>query len=256
MTWWLWQISKATNLAPFVLFRTCINYSFLLQGPVCRDIQCDQIRYLSFDGKCNLKPEYKDPLCYVMFMKMTLTKADFVQIRLEDMALLVLAMCRNQTGVINTESYIPETPSHAEYIIFKVVMDDPAFALELLAAPNNMLFNMRVGLSFHLELVSYNISLFNDQSKVEIPNSNFTHKEFLKKLEIPSAELPENVGACTNKESIPVDKLLECPFIELENTDLPMSILDGSLFFEETGVKPFSHLQYRKANNSILICLK
>ena len=190
-----------------------------------------------------------------MFLNMTITNAVSVEANWENMGLMYLYnMLSDDTGVTKVDMFIPVTRSRANYIISKTISYKPAIALELFSHRDNMSFEIQVGMTLNVEIVSLNFQTSRDQSEVEVTSIDLTNNVILKKLEIPPEHLQQHGSACDDKESILVDKLLECPFIKLDYTDFRMSILNGYLLFEDIDVKPFSRLRYREVNSSILIC--
>ena len=135
----------------------------MFQG-VCRDIQCDRTQYLSFEGSCELNPElHKNQECYMMFLKHTPLYFRLLKSN-------VKSLMKQPMNVTDIEMYAKESDTnkrYVEYFIIKLLVEYLNYVKD---APSS--FQILYGFDMLIELVSYNVSLFNGQSRIEVPNAD------------------------------------------------------------------------------------
>ena len=222
----------------------------MFQG-VCRDIQCDQTQYLSFEGSCVLKSDYANPLCYILLLK--LTPLDYFRLSKSFAKSIAdhLMQDMNSTAI---EIYAKETvndDAQVEYVIFKLLTDSvsaASTAISLLQGESNIF-----GSGMRMQLVSYNISLFNGQLRLEVPSKHFETRDVLVKV---GYNVSTETDSCIDKSIVYADNLLKCKFVQLKFTEIQMSFINGTLVFLDINSTSLSWLDYRHVNDSILICLR
>ena len=210
------------------------------------------MQYLYFDGSCAPKPKYENPLCYLLSIKVTPIDSGVLPRFVVDG--IASFMAENQT---HAEGFIKEAESDdnmVDYFILNGLTNDVTSAWNALTYVHNMSTNFGTNLKTLVELVSFNISYFNDQYIVEEPSTHFEYnKDKLIKLE--QREPGNTSNDCTNKTIVFTNKLLKCPFIQLKLAELSVSIANRYLFFPDSNITALSWLEYKHANDSIFLCL-
>ena len=227
----------------------------MFQG-VCRDIQCDQTRYLSFNGSCTQKPEYQNPLCYMLGLKFTPLNNGFLS---KSVLNAITTSLVEQSNIIDADVYAKETESNddfLDYFIVKGITNSVTFASETISRFHNRSVKFGAGMTFLIQLVSHNVSLFNGQPTLEVTSGRFGTNDVLLKIGQHAADIiPAKTDSCTNKTIVHVDYLLKCPFIHLKFTELRIKIMNGNLLFQDINMTSLSWLEYRHVNDSVFICL-
>ena len=219
----------------------------MFQG-VCRDIQCDRTQYLSFEGRCELNPEpHKNQECYIIFLKHTPLNVRLLKLNIK-------SLMKQSMNATNIEMYAKESDTdkrYVEYFIIKILVEYLNYVKGVLSMFLSRAVRM-YGFDMLTELVSYNVSLFNGQSRIEVPNTDSGGKDVLVKLK---TDFPKDTESCINKDMVYVDHLLTCPFVQLKFEELLMNFINGSLIFLDTYNMSLPPLKYRIENENILICL-
>ena len=193
-----------------------------------------------------------DPVCYMSFLKFTPSTSDVPQVQLETMVTQFLSRAIGSSGLAEIEIYVTEKARETTYFIIKSVTSGSSYALETLWQNNETAIYLGKGVVIISEIVFYDISLFRENTDVELPGSNSTEKDFLKRLPLAGTDKP---NICNDKQLVRTDYLLGCPFVTIEGTELEMSIESNFLVFQNINVSTLSPLEFRRQNNSVMICL-
>ena len=225
---------------------------------MCRDIQCDDTRYLYFDGSCALKSQYENPLCYMMSFKLShTTNGEFIPWNMAEgviNSMKEVDLGEWQVEFLDIEVYIKESESDnnlVEYIIFNGLTDNVTIAGNILIAFENDISYSAAALNMLLEVVAYNITYFNGQYSHELPRIQMEPvHDTLVKLEIEGGS-----NKCFNKTLVFTRKLIQCPFVQLKLAELDINITNGYLFFQEINTTVFSWSEYKLNSDSVFLCL-
>ena len=219
----------------------------MFQG-VCRDIRCDPTHYMSFEGNCDLNPEYKNPECYILHFKIKPLDFRLTISYLRSFQTLLASL--NATDVEMFYKEIDTDKGSVDYFVIKVLTEYLSYAKEAITLLQKL--ELLFDFDMQIELGSYNVSLYNSKIRMEASNTITGSKDVLKKLKL---DFPKDTESCVDKDIVYVDHLIACPFVQLTLKELQMNFINGSLFFLDTYNMSLPPLKYRIENESILICI-
>ena len=226
----------------------------------CRDILCDQSRYLIYDATCGMLDNLtSDYLCFDLFIKMTPTGNISIVPQTIDKYMLYKVIPQSRHIQLLFPESSPVSTIFNYFLVHIIRYGDEWFVMKIEKLHNSKVKMNVSGIltEFYVEIGLFEVSENALYDEVFVTNQENTSKVDVfrtTKLEVT----PYSKSVCPPKRSYTFDRLLYCPFIKLGFDELTVTMENGFLSFWRKSLILITLLkwQYRLTGEGFLICLE